>query len=608
DGLQAVAAPPTALRNLRQGEASMDTLVSVGVTAAFAWSTYALLFTMAGDLGMKMSMALFPDRGDTHHIYLEVCSTTVALILAGKYVEARAKLRAGDALRALLTMGAKQATLIDDNGNERPISADALRVGQRFVVRPGEQIATDGLVVDGASAVDNSLLTGESLPVEVGIGDRVIGATLNTSGRLIVQATRVGSDTALAEMARLVEHAQTGKAPVQRLADRVSAVFVPTVIVLAVATLGFWWARTASIGQAITPAVAVLIIACPCALGLATPTALLVGTGRGARLGILIKGPEVLENTRRVDTVVLDKTGTVTSGQMNVIEVVTASDAADDHQRIVALAAAVERGSEHPIARAIVRYAEQHSIVMPPVEQFISTAGVGAAATVEDQRVAVGRLDPGPLAGQLGAAEQRGHTAVVVQIDGLPAAIVSVADTIKPTSAAGLAALRDLGLRPVLLTGDQPTAAQAVADQLGIVEVHAGVRPDDKVAVVANLQRSGYVVAMIGDGVNDAAALATADLGIAMGSGTDVAIAASDLTLMRPDLMAAADAVRLSRRTLHVIKSNLFWAFAYNVAAIPLAMSWRLSPLVASAAMAASSVFVVSNSARLRRFRGLEVR
>ena len=581
-----------AWRNARQAEASMDTLVSVGVIAAYGWSLYALLATPAGDLGMEMPMTIVPSQGEGHHLYLEVASTTVALILAGRYFEARAKRRAGGALRALLSLGADTANVLEADGSEITLPAAALEVGDRFVVRPGERIATDGEVEQGTSAIDMSLVTGESLPVEVSPGDPVTGATINTNGRLVVRATRVGADTALAQMARLVEAAQSGKAPVQRLADRVAGVFVPVVITLAAATLGFWFARTNSISEAIGPAVAVLIIACPCALGLATPTALLVGTGRGAQLGILIKGPEMLESTRRVDTIVLDKTGTVTTGVMAVVGVHPAHGSEDD---LLALASSVELGSEHPIAKAVVRAARERGIDFDMADGFSAEAGIGASGTVGDARVAVGRADP---------AEASTHTLIAVSVDGVRQGTISVADTVKPSSADAVGRLRRLGLRPILLTGDNAATAALVAAEVGInpADVVAGVLPDRKVAEVRRLQAEGRVVAMVGDGVNDAAALAQADLGIAMGTGTDVAIEASDLTLVRADLHAAADAIRLSRRTLGVIKGNLFWAFAYNVAAIPLAMAWLLSPVVASAAMAFSSVFVVSNSLRLRRF------
>jgi len=583
-----------AWKNAKQAEASMDTLVSVGVIAAYGWSLYALLATPAGDLRMEMPMSLVPARGDSHHLYFEVASTTVALILAGRYFEAKAKRRAGGALKALLALGADTANVLQPDGSERTVAASALRVGDRFVVRPGERIATDGEVEDGTSAVDMSLVTGESVPVDVAAGSAVTGATINTNGRLVVRATRVGKDTALAQMARLVEAAQSGKAPVQRLADRIAGVFVPIVIVLSAATLGFWFARTNSLTEAIGPAVAVLIIACPCALGLATPTALLVGTGRGAQLGILIKGPEILESTRKVDTIVLDKTGTVTTGTMNVVAV---SPEGVDRDELLRVAAAVEQGSEHPIAKAVVRAAD--GLDVPPVADFAALTGVGATGTVDGRAVWVGRATDEQ------AAAHPGHTVIAVNVDDRHVGTLAVADTVKPTSAAAIERFRRLGLRPVLLTGDNQATATAVAAEVGIApaDVIAGVLPDQKVAEVVRLQGEGRVVAMVGDGVNDAAALAQADLGIAMGSGTDVAIEASDLTLVRSDLTAAADAIQLSRRTLGVIKGNLFWAFAYNVAAIPLAMAWMLSPVVASAAMAFSSVFVVSNSLRLRRFR-----
>jgi len=591
-----------AWRNLRHAEATMDTLVSVGVLAAYGWSTYAVLFTPAGDLGMKMSMSLVPSRGDAHHLYFEVASATVALILLGRYFEARAKHSAGGALRAMLRLGATTATVVLPDGQhvERPI--DDLRVGDRFIALPGERIATDGYVEDGASAVDASLLTGESVPVDVGVGSAVTGATINISGRLIVRATRVGSETSLAQMARLVEAAQTGKAPVQRLADRVAAVFVPVVFVLAAATLGFWVGHTGSWTGVVAPAISVLIIACPCALGLATPTALLVGTGRGAQLGVLIKGPEVLENTRTIDTVVLDKTGTVTTGVMDVIDVLPAPDkAADD---VLRMAAAVEAGSGHPIAAAIVRHASARLGVVEPAGSLTIEPGVGASGTIDVEVVRVGRGDAGAMSATKVHQEAEGRTVVTVVVDDHCIGLIAVADTVKPSTMDGLAALRSLGLHPILLTGDNRATAIAIASQIGIADedVIGEVSPAGKVETVARLQAEGRVVAMVGDGVNDAAALAQADLGIAMGDGTDVAIEASDLTLMRPDLRTAADAIRLSRRTLAIIKGNLVWAFAYNVAAIPLAMAWLLSPVVASAAMAFSSLFVVTNSLRLRRF------
>jgi P-type Cu+ transporter len=583
--------------NLRQAEASMDTLVSVGVSAAFGWSTYALFFTSAGDNGMTMSMSLFDSSDTGHHLYLEVASTTVALILLGRWFESRSKRRAGSALRALLERGADRATLIDPDGAERVVAASDLVVGQRFVVRPGERIATDGLVVDGASAVDASLVTGESVPVEVSVGDRVVGATVNTTGRLVVEATRVGADTTLARMAALVRDAQSGKAPIQRLADQVSAVFVPVVIAIAVSTLGFWFARTGSFAEAMGPAMAVLIIACPCALGLATPTALLVGTGRGAQLGILIKGPEVLEDTRRIDTVVLDKTGTITTGSMQVVSVTPVGPVPSDD--VLRYGAAVESASEHPIARAIVRHARAANLDISPVEAFVARPGFGAEGSVDGHRVIVGRATVDETG--VGAPTTR----VEVTVDGVSIGRIALADEVKPTSGAAIERLRRLGLRPVLLSGDRADVALAVARDVGIEpgDVHAEVDPAGKVAVVRSLQADGRVVAMVGDGVNDAAALATADLGVAMGSGTDVAIDAAHLTSMRSDLHSVADAIELSRRTLSTIRGNLFWAFAYNVAAIPLAVAGLLSPVLASAAMAASSVFVVSNSLRLRRFR-----
>ena len=592
-----------AWRNLKQAEANMDTLVSVGVIAAYGWSLYALLATPAGDLGMKMPMSLVPARGDSHHLYFEGASTTVALILAGRYFEVKAKRRAGGALKALLALGADTASVLQADGTELVRPASTLKVGDRFVVRPGERIATDGIVEAGTSAVDMSLVTGESVPVDVAAGDTVTGATINANGRLVVRATRVGADTALAQMARLVEAAQNGKAPVQRLADRIAGVFVPVVMVLSAATLGFWFARTNSLTEAIGPAVAVLIIACPCALGLATPTALLVGTGRGAQMGILIKGPEVLESTRRVDTIVLDKTGTVTTGRMDVVSVSpidtdVADGAAVDEAELLRLAAAVERGSEHPIAKAVVRAADERGLPATVATEFAAQSGVGASGTVDGVTVWVGRAQPEQV-----PAHSAGHTVVAVTRDGTFLGTIAVADTVKPTSRDAIGRFRHLGLRPVLLTGDNQATATAVAAEVGIRpdDVIAGVLPDQKVAEVRRLQAEGRVVAMVGDGVNDAAALAQADLGIAMGTGTDVAIEASDLTLVRADLQAAADAIHLSRRTLGIIKGNLFWAFAYNVAAIPLAMAWMLSPVVAGAAMAFSSVFVVSNSLRLRR-------
>ncbi|HVM40927.1 MAG TPA: heavy metal translocating P-type ATPase, partial [Acidimicrobiia bacterium] len=598
--------------NLRHGAATMDTLISMGTLAAFGWSLWALFLGEAGDPGMKMEFTFDIERGaGAHEIYLEVATAVTVFILAGRYFEARAKRRSGAALRALLELGAKDVAVLRD-GAEVRIPIEQLAVGDRFVVRPGEKVATDGVVEEGSSAIDASLLTGESVPVEVEPGDAVTGATVNAGGRLVVRATRVGADTQLAQMARLVSDAQSGKAPVQRLADRISAVFVPVVIALAVGTLGFWLGAGHGTATAFTAAVAVLIIACPCALGLATPTALLVGTGRGAQLGILIKGPEILESTRRVDTVVLDKTGTVTTGRMTLVDVVPVDGVdGDDLLRTVA---AVEDASEHPIAQAVAAAGRERSGALPPVEAFRSSQGLGVEGVVDGRAVVAGRrrfladwgLAP-PAAVETAAteAESRGRTPVFVAWDGEVRGLVVVADTPKATSAEAVERFRELGLRPVLLTGDNERAARAVASAVGVDEVIAEVMPEDKVDVVKRLQGDGRVVAMVGDGVNDAAALAQADLGLAMGTGTDVAIEASDLTLVRGDLRAAADAIRLSRRTLATIKGNLFWAFAYNVAALPLAAAGFLNPLIAGAAMAFSSVFVVTNSLRLRRFRSI---
>ncbi|ANP74751.1 carbonate dehydratase (plasmid) [Cryobacterium arcticum] len=601
--------------NLRHGAATMDTLISMGVLAALGWSLYALFFGTAGMPGMTMRFTFTAaPGGGAHEIYLEVASAVTVFILAGRYFEARAKKQSGAALRALLELGAKEATLLRD-GVETTVPTSSLLVGDRFVVRPGEKIATDGTVVDGNSAVDESMLTGESVPVEVGPGDAVVGATLNSGGRLIIQTTRIGADTQLAQLGRLVEQAQTGKAEVQRLADRVSAIFVPIVIALSLGTLVVWLLVGAGPVVAFTAAVATLIIACPCALGLATPTALLVGTGRGAQLGILIKGPQILESTRRVDTIVLDKTGTVTTGHMTLVAVHPNRNVTEEE--LLAFAGAAESGSEHPIARSIVTGAQTRVVSLPKPESFSSTAGLGVQAVIDGRIVLVGRPSwlsehwsielPANLQFALSACESQGQTVVAVAWDGQAQGILAVSDVVKGSSAAAIEEFRRLGLQPVLLTGDNETVARAVGAEIGVTDVRAGVLPAEKAAVIRELQSEGRVVAMVGDGVNDAVALATADLGIAMGTGTDVAIEASDLTLIRADLVAAADAIRLSRRTLATIKANLFWAFAYNVAAIPLAMLGLLNPLIAGAAMALSSVFVVSNSLRLRGFRGLNI-
>jgi Cu+-exporting ATPase len=595
--------------NLRHGAATMDTLISVGTIAALAWSLYALFLGTAGEPGMSHGFELTIERtSGADNIYLEVASGVTMFVLVGRYFEKRSKRRAGAALRALLELGAKDVAVRRD-GVETRIPIEQLAVGDEFVVRPGENIATDGVIVDGRSAVDASMLTGESVPLEVAEGDTVVGATVNAGGRLGVRATRVGSDTQLAQMAKLVEKAQSGKAEVQRLADRISGVFVPFVIAAAVAVLGFWIGGGFPLEAAFTAAVAVLIIACPCALGLAVPTALLVGTGRGAQLGILIKGPEVLESTRQVDTIVLDKTGTVTTGAMTLLDVVPAEGT--DPAELLRLAGGLEDASEHPIARAVADGARERAGALPTPESFANVEGKGVQGVVDGHAVLVGReslladwsirLDD-DLRTAKAEAERSGQTAIAVAWGGEPRGVLVVADAVKPTSAEAVRRFKELGLTPVLLTGDNQVVADEVARQVGIDRVIAEVLPKDKVDVVADLQKDGKVVAMAGDGVNDAAALAQADLGLAMGTGTDVAIEAADLTLMRGDLRTAADAIRLSRKTLGTIKTNLFWAFAYNTAAIPLAALGLLNPMLAGAAMAASSVFVVSNSLRLRRF------
>jgi len=598
--------------NLRHGAVTMDTLVSMGVSAAYLWSLYALFFGGAGMPGMTHGFTWIAQPGEAGNtIYLEVAAGVTTFLLLGRYLEVRAKRRASQAVRALLEVGAKDAALLR-GGAEVRVPVAQLRVGDEFVVRPGERIATDGVVVSGTSAVDTSTITGESVPVEVSEGDAVVGATVNVGGRLVVRATRVGEQTQLAQMARLVEQAQAGKAEVQRLADRVAGVFVPIVIVIAVGTLVTWLLLGGGTALALTAAIAVLIIACPCALGLATPTALLVGSGRGAQLGILIKGPQILESTRRVDTVVLDKTGTVTEGRMTLVDVLPVPG--EDAAEVLRLAGAVESASEHPIARAIAGSAAAGG-PLPEVESFSSVAGRGATGVVEGHAVAVGSLGllaewsvhpDAEITASIERAGANGTTAVVVAWDGKARGILTVADSVKPSSTAAVARLRELGLEPILLTGDHDAVARRVADEVGIREVIAGVLPAEKAAQIEALQARSRVVAMVGDGVNDAAALAQADLGIAMGTGTDAAIEASDLTLVRGDLLGAVDAIRLSRATLRTIRGNLFWAFAYNVAAIPLAALGLLNPMIAGAAMAASSVFVVGNSLRLRRFQSID--
>ena len=595
--------------NLRHSAATMDTLVSLGTLAAWLWSLYALFIGDAGMNDMRMAFEVIPQPGaGADQIYLETAGVVTTFLLAGRYFEAKAKRRAGAALKALLELGAKDVAILDPDGAERRVPVEQLAVGDRFVVRPGEKVATDGVVEQGTSAVDMSMLTGESLPVEVSEGSEVAGATVNAGGRLVIRATKVGADTALAQIARLVEDAQTGKAPVQRLADRISGVFVPVVIALSVATLAFWLGTGESATFAFTAAVAVLIIACPCALGLATPTALMVGTGRGAQLGLLIKGPEVLESTRAVDTVVLDKTGTVTTGRMSLVEIVVADGV--DRDRALHLVGALEHASEHPIAQAVAKAAAAAG-PLAAVDGFANREGMGVEGVVEGHALIVGRPAlladwamhlPPALDAARRAAEARGQTAIAAGWDGRATAVFVVADTVKETSAEAVASLKALGLRPVLLTGDNETTARAVAAAVGIDEVIAEVLPADKADVIRRLQGEGRVVAMVGDGVNDAPALAQADLGLSIGTGTDVAIEASDLTLVAGDLRAAADAIRLSRATLRTIKQNLAWAFGYNAAAVPLAAIGLLNPVIASLAMVFSSISVVGNALRLRRF------
>ena len=591
--------------NLKHGNATMDTLVSMGVVAAYTWSLYALFFGGAGETGMKMDFTLLPSHSGNSEIYLEVASAVTVFILLGRYFEARAKSRSSAALTALLNLGAKTVS-VTNNGIEKQIPIEELALGDNFVVRPGERIATDGIVIDGASAVDESMITGESIPIEVTQGNTVIGATLNTSGRLVVEATAIGSDTALARITNLVESAQAGKAPIQRLADRVAAVFVPIVIVLALATLVGWLLAGEEPTFAFTAAVAVLIIACPCALGLATPTALLVGTGRGAQLGILIRGPQILESTKRVNTIALDKTGTITTGKMSVQEI--KMEANINEKEFLIIAGSLENASEHPIAQAIANYAKQQVDLLTPKE-FVSTQGRGVEGLIDGKAAVIG--NPDWLATQWALSTDKdwvsthqnlGHTVIAVAWDGEVRGLISVSDTIKSDSETAITKFKELGLTPVLISGDNLSAAEQVAKEVGIDRVFAGVLPEDKVQIITKLQSEGNTVAMVGDGVNDAAALVQADLGMSMGSGTDVAIEASDITLTNSNLTSAATGIELARKTLGTIKGNLFWAFAYNTAAIPLAMAGLLNPMIAGAAMAFSSVFVVTNSLRLRGF------
>ena len=592
--------------NLRHGAATMDTLISMGVIAAYTWSLYALFFGGAGETGMKMEFTLLPSHSGASEIYLEVASAVTVFILLGRYFESRAKSKSSAALTALLNLGAKTVSVITD-GTESQIPIGSLKLGDTFVVRPGERIATDGIVVEGASAVDESMITGESIPIEVTVGDRVIGATLNASGRLVIEATAIGADTALARITSLVENAQAGKAPIQRLADRVAAVFVPIVILLSLGTLIGWLLAGEEPNFAFTAAVAVLIIACPCALGLATPTALLVGTGRGAQLGVLIRGPQILESTKRVNVIALDKTGTITTGKMSVQEIKLTNNV--DLNEFLIVAGSLEHSSEHPIAKAISNYAAERVELVTPTD-FVSTQGRGVQALINDKAAIIG--NPDWLAKELSLTldsnwvsqqQDQGHTVVAVAWNGEVRGIISVSDTIAADSKSAIMRFKELGLKPVLISGDNRSAAEQVAKEVGIDTVYAEVLPADKVSIIMQLQSEGNVVAMVGDGINDAAALVQADLGMSMGSGTDVAIEASDITLTNSNLTSAATGIELARKTLSTIKGNLFWAFAYNVAAIPLAMAGLLNPMIAGAAMAFSSVFVVTNSLRLRGFK-----
>ena len=592
--------------NLRHGSATMDTLISMGVLAAYIWSLYALFFGGAGETGMKMAFTLLPSHNGNSEIYLEVASAVTVFILLGRYFESRAKSQSSAALTALLNLGAKTVLVVAD-GNEKQIPIGDLQLGDHFVVGPGERIATDGKVVEGASAVDEAMITGESIQIEVTVGDTVIGATMNASGRLVIEAAAVGADTALARITSLVENAQAGKAPIQRLADRVAAIFVPIVILLAVGTLLGWLIAGEGANFAFTAAVAVLIIACPCALGLATPTALLVGTGRGAQLGVLIRGPQILESTKRVNTIALDKTGTITSGKMSVQEIKLVGNV--DEDEFLAVAGSLENSSEHPIAKAISTYAKDRVALVTPKE-FVSTQGRGVQGLINDKAAIIG--NPDWLANEwalpcdanwVSTHQNLGHTVIAAAWDGEVRGIISVSDTIKADSKSAISRFKELGLTPVLISGDNQSAAEQVAKEVGIDRVFAGVMPEEKVRIITQLQSEGNVVAMVGDGVNDAAALVQADLGMSMGSGTDVAIEASDITLTNSNLTSAATGIELARKTLGTIKGNLFWAFAYNVAAIPLAMAGLLNPMIAGAAMAFSSVFVVTNSLRLRGFK-----